>query len=106
MEVNASEFPSVCNFVGVGGPPIHLCPKSLLFCSSAEACYRSIMAAPGPAVRMWRQRDDGTSMLPEGVPDPITLRPLLGNVVVDCTKKNQEKEVVRAGECLTKQSFI
>ena len=45
-------------------------------------------------------------MLPEGVPDPIPLRPLWGNVVVDCTKKNQEKEVVRAGECLTKQSFI
>ena len=45
-------------------------------------------------------------MLPEGVPDPVPLRPLWGNVVVDCTKKNQEKEVVRAGECLTKQSFI
>ena len=45
-------------------------------------------------------------MLPEGVPDPVLLRPLWGNVVVDCTKKNQEKEVVRAGECLTKQSFI
>ena len=45
-------------------------------------------------------------MLPKGVPDPVSLRPLWGNVVVDCTKKNQEKEVVRAGECLTKQSFI
>ena len=55
---------------------------------------------------MWHQRDDGTPMLPEGVPDPVPLRPLWGNVVVDCTKKNQEKEVVRAGECLTKQSFI
>ena len=55
---------------------------------------------------MWRQRDDGTPMLPKGVLDPVPLRPLWGNVVVDCTKKNQEKEVVRAGECLTKQSFI
>ena len=45
-------------------------------------------------------------MLPEGVPNPVSLRPLWGNVVVDCTKKNHEKEVVRAGECLTKQSFI
>ena len=44
-------------------------------------------------------------MLPEGVPDPVPLRLLWGNVV-DCTKKNHEKEVVRAGECLTKQSFI
>ena len=55
---------------------------------------------------MWRQRDDGTPMLPDGVPDPIPLRSLWGNVVVDCTKKNQEKEVVLASECLTKQSFI
>ena len=61
---------------------------------------------PGPAVRMWRQNDDDTPMLPEGVPAPVPLRPLWGNVVVDSTKKNQEKELVRAGECLTKQSFI
>ena len=26
--------------------------------------------------------------------------------MVDSTKKNQEKELVRVGECLTKQSFI
>ena len=26
--------------------------------------------------------------------------------MVDSTKKNQEKELVRASECLTKQSFI
>ena len=61
---------------------------------------------PGPTVRMWRQNDDGTSMLPEGVPAPVPLRLLWGNVVVDSTKKNQEKELVRVGECLTKQSFI
>ena len=59
-----------------------------------------------PAVQMWHQRDDSTPMLPEGVPDPVPLRPLWGNVVVDCRKKNQEKELVWAGECLTKQSFI
>ena len=45
-------------------------------------------------------------MLPEDVPAPVPLRPLWGNVVVDSTKKNQEKELVRVGECLTKQSFI
>ena len=60
----------------------------------------------GPVVRMWRQNDDGTPMLPDGVPAPVPLRPLWGNVVVDSTKKNQEKELVRVGECLTKQSFI
>ena len=61
---------------------------------------------PGLAVRMWRQNNDGTPMLPEGVPAPVPLRPLWGNVVVDSTKKNQKKELVRVGECLTKQSFI
>ena len=61
---------------------------------------------PSPVVRMWRQKDDGTPMLPEGVPDSISLRPLWGNVVIDCTKKNQEKELVQEGECLMKQSFI
>ena len=55
---------------------------------------------------MWHQKDDGTPMLLEGVPDPVPLRPLLGNIVVDCTKKNQEKELVQAGKCLIKQSFI
>ena len=55
---------------------------------------------------MWRQNDDGTPMLPKGVPAPMPLWPLWGNVVVDSTKKNQEKELVWVGECLTKQSFI
>ena len=50
---------------------------------------------PGPAVRMWCQNDDGTTMLPEGVPTPVPLQPLWRNVVVDSTKKNQEKELVR-----------
>ena len=86
----------------VGGLPIHPYPKSLLVASYLESCYQSILATPGPTIRMWRQKDDGTPMLPEGVPDPVPLRPLWGNVVVDCTKKNQEKELVWAGECLTK----
>ena len=61
---------------------------------------------PSPVVQMWRQNNDGTPMLPKDVPTPVPLRPLWGNVVVDCTKKNQEKELVQAGKCLTKQSFI
>ena len=55
---------------------------------------------------MRRQIDDGTPMLQEGVHALVLLRPLWENVVVDCTKKNQEKELVRTGECLIKQSFI
>lgn len=61
---------------------------------------------PGPAVRMWRANDDGTPKLPQGVPDPVPLRPLWGNVSVDLTMTNHDKEVIRAGECLNKQSFI
>ena len=34
------------------------------------------------------------------------LWPLWGNVVVDHTKKNQQKKLIRAGEYLTKESFI
>ena len=90
----------------LGNPRIHPCPKSLLLASYPEACYQSILAAPCSAVRMWLQKDEGTPTLPEVVPDPIPYSSLWGNVVVDCTKKNQEKELVRVGECLTKQSFI
>ena len=60
----------------------------------------------GPVVRMWREKVDGTPKLPEGVPAHVPLWPLWGNVVVDRTKKNQQKELIRAGKCLTKQSFI
>ena len=45
-------------------------------------------------------------MLPEGVPPLLPLRPFWRIIVVDCIKKNQEKELVWAGECLMKQSFI
>ena len=55
---------------------------------------------------MWREKADGTPKLSEGVPAPVPLWPLWENVVVDHTKKNQQKELIRAGECLTKQSFI
>ena len=55
---------------------------------------------------MWREKAVGTPKLPEGVPAPIPLRPLWGNVVVDHIKKNQQNELIRARKCLTKQSFI
>ena len=108
LSLNGSKclrIPSVCYFVDVGDLPIHLYPKSLLFSSCAEACYRSIMA---PLARLFECgiREMMAPMLPEGVPDPVPLRLLWGNVVVNCTKKNQKKELVRARECLTKQSFI
>ena len=57
---------------------------------------------PGPVVRMWSEKADGTPKLPKGVPAPIPLRPLWGKVVVNHTKKNQQKELIRAGKCLTK----
>ena len=82
------QIPLLCYFVNVGGLPIHPCPKSLLMSSYPEVCYQSILAAPGPTVRMWCQNDDGTSMLLEDVSDPIPLKPLWMNIVVDCTKKN------------------
>ena len=55
---------------------------------------------------MWRENDDNTPKLLEGVPAPVPLWPLWGNVVVDHTKKNQQKKLIRASECLTKLSFI
>ena len=78
-------------------------------CSSPLVQKRAIDQSwlpPGPAIRMWRQNNDGTLMLPEDVLVPVPLGPLWGNIVVDSMKKNQEKELVRASECLTKQSFI
>ena len=55
---------------------------------------------------MWREKVDGTPKLPEGIPALVPLQPLWRNVVVDHMKKNQQKELIRVGECLTKQSFI
>ena len=57
---------------------------------------------PGPAIRMWRADGDGKPMIPHGDPEPLPLRPLWGNVSVNPSKANQEKEVMRAGECLEK----
>ena len=71
------------------------------FCIQKGATDQSWLP-PRPAVRMWREKADGTPKLPEGVPAPIPLQPVWGNVVVDHTKKNQQKELIRAGECLTK----
>ena len=42
----------------------------------------------------------------EDVLAPFPLRPLWGNFAIDRTKKNHEKELVRVGECLLKQSFV
>ena len=57
-------------------------------------------------MRMWLEKANGTPKLQEDVPTPVPLRPLRGNVVVDHTKKNQQKELIRTSECLTKLSFI
>ena len=55
------------------------------FCIQKRATDQSWLPA-SPAVRMWREKDDGTPKLPEGVPAPVPLWPLWGNVVVDHTK--------------------
>ena len=102
MEVHASEFHC---FVAMWMLAVRRYVCVLNPCSSLLVQKRATDQSwllPGPAVRIWRQNDDGTPMLLEGVPAPVPLRPLWGNVVVDCTKKNQEKELVRAGKCLTK----
>ena len=75
------------------------------FCIQRLATDQSWLP-PGLAVRMWREKVDGTPKLLEGVPALLPLWPLWGNVVVDHTKKNQQKELIRVGECLTKQCFI
>ena len=75
------------------------------FCIQKRATDQ-LWLPPGPTVRMWREKADGTPKLSEGVLALVPLWPLWGNVVVDHTKKNQQKELIRASECLTKQSFI
>ena len=55
---------------------------------------------------MWRENDDGTLKLPEGVHSPIPLWLLWANIIVDHTKKNQQKELIWTDECLMKRSFI
>ena len=55
---------------------------------------------------MWSEKADGTPKLPEDVPAFVPLWHLWENIVVDHTKMNQQKELIWAGECLTKQSFI
>ena len=71
------------------------------FCIQKRATNQSWLP-PGPAVRMWREKANGTSKLPEDVLAPIPLWPLWRNAIVDHTKKNQQKELIRASECLTK----
>ena len=92
--------------VDVGGPPIHPCPKwRPYFCIQKRATNHSWLPS-GPAIRLLHEKVDGTPKLPKGVPALVPLWPLLGNVVVHHTKKNQQKELIRADECLIKQSFI
>jgi hypothetical protein len=55
---------------------------------------------------MWRSDGDGKPMIPDGDPEPLPLRPLWGNVSVNPSKANQEKEFMRAKECLEKQRVI
>jgi hypothetical protein len=55
-------------------------------------------------VRMWRADESGRPRIPEG--DPVPYKPLWGEVEVNPTKRNVEKEVLRASESIEKKSFI
>ena len=43
--------------------------------------------------------------LPEGVPDPVPLRPLWGNVVVDCTEEESREGGSSGRRMLDKTKF-
>ena len=75
------------------------------FCIQKRAIDQSWLPF-GPVVQMWCEKVDGTPKLSYDVFALVSLRPLWRNIVVDHTKKNQQKELIRAGECLIKQSFI
>jgi hypothetical protein len=55
---------------------------------------------PTPAVRMWRANESGRPRIPEGDPDPVPYKPLWGEVEVNPTKRNTEKELLRASESI------
>ena len=62
---------------------------------------------PGKPVRMWRQKEDGTPLVPIKVePDPVRFRYLWGNEKVDERKRNKAKESARVEEVRQKRGFI
>jgi len=61
---------------------------------------------PGPAVKMWTADDRGRPRLPTGDPRPVPYKPLWGIVDVNHNRRNVEKELARAGECIEKRTFI
>jgi hypothetical protein len=62
--------------------------------------------SPSPTVRMWRADGSSRPHIPEGDPDPVSYKPLWGEVEVNPRKRNAEKEMLRASECIEKKGFI
>ena len=60
----------------------------------------------GPVVRMWRADESSRVRIPKGDLDPIPYKPLWDEVEVNPTKRNAEKEMLRASKSTEKKSFI
>jgi hypothetical protein len=57
-------------------------------------------------VRMWRADGSGRPRIPEGDHDPVPYKPLWGEVEVNPTKRNAEKEMLRTNKSIEKKGFI
>jgi hypothetical protein len=55
---------------------------------------------------MWRADGSGRPCIPKGDPDPVPYKPLCGEVEVNPTKRNVEKEMLIARENIEKKGFI
>jgi hypothetical protein len=55
---------------------------------------------------MWRVDESSRPRIPKGDHDPVPYKPLWGEVEVNPTKRNAEKEMLRASESIEKKIFI
>jgi hypothetical protein len=55
---------------------------------------------------MWRADESSRPRIPKGDPDPVPYKPLWGEVEVNPTKRNAEKDLLRASESIEKKRFI
>jgi hypothetical protein len=55
---------------------------------------------------MWRADGSGRPRIPEGDPDLVSYKPLWGEVEVNPTKRNAEKEILNVSKSIEKKGFI
>jgi hypothetical protein len=55
---------------------------------------------------MWRADESGRRRIPKGDPDHVPYKPLWAEIEVNPTKRNAEKELLRASKNIEKKSFI